>query len=89
MGWEATTNTYSTQRKRQADVYVFALLAHYDKATLDPLNVSQWTFYVLHALVFDAQLGMQKTISLGTLQRIGAKQATFGELKAVVEGAVT
>jgi hypothetical protein len=46
-GWDAATNIYGTERKRQADVYVFCLLAHADKATLDPLDLSQWEFYVL------------------------------------------
>lgn len=89
LGWEAATNTYSTERKRQADVYVFALLAHRDKTTLDPLNVSQWEFYILPAAGLDAQLPTQKTIGLRTLQRIGAKLARFGELKAVVDRIVT
>ncbi len=42
IGWNATTNEYGVERKRQADVYIFALLHHQDKATLDPLNVDQW-----------------------------------------------
>lgn len=41
LGWNAETNTYGVERKRQADVYVFALLSHRDKTTLDPLNVAQ------------------------------------------------
>ena len=51
LGWTAATNTYSPARKRQADVYVFALLAHRDKATLDPLNLDQWELYVLPTTV--------------------------------------
>lgn len=42
LGWTALTNTYSTQRKRQADVYVFCLLDHRDKRTVDPLDTDQW-----------------------------------------------
>jgi hypothetical protein len=30
--------------KRQADVYVFALLAHEDRTTIDPLDLDQWKF---------------------------------------------
>lgn len=85
LGWAAATNTYSPERKRQADVYVFALLAHHDKATLDPLNFDQWEFYVLPTVVLDAQLPTQKTISLGMVRRIGAQQVQFGELKRVCE----
>ncbi len=35
-GWHADTNTYATERKRQADVFVFCVLTHTDKATVDP-----------------------------------------------------
>jgi hypothetical protein len=28
-------------------LYVFCLLAHKDKSTLDPLNMDQWQFFVL------------------------------------------
>ena len=42
LGWDATANAYGTEPQRQADVYVFALLHHHDKATLDPLNAAQW-----------------------------------------------
>jgi hypothetical protein len=64
LGWTAATNTYSPERKRQADVYVFALLAHRDKATLDPLNLDQWEFYVLPTAVLDARLPTQKNDQL-------------------------
>jgi hypothetical protein len=45
--WNAATNTVSAERKRQANVYVFCLLKHMDKATVRPLNLDQWDFYVL------------------------------------------
>jgi hypothetical protein len=39
-GWDPATNLVDPELKRQSDVYVFALLAHTDKATVDPMNVS-------------------------------------------------
>jgi hypothetical protein len=45
--WDGKTNKMEKEARRQADVYVFALLAHKEKATIDPLNVKQWEFYVL------------------------------------------
>jgi hypothetical protein len=52
LAWDADTNTQSKEPKRRADVYVFALLAHTDKATIDPLirfghKDAQSTFYHL------------------------------------------
>jgi len=45
--WNNETGIQSTVPQRHADVYVMCLLKHYDQLTLDPLDVSQWEFYVL------------------------------------------
>ncbi|WP_144418580.1 hypothetical protein [Candidatus Thioglobus autotrophicus] len=37
-------NKRSEEAKRQADVYVFCVLAHKDKGTVNPLDLSQWDF---------------------------------------------
>lgn len=84
-GWEAATNTYGTERKRQADVYVFCLLAHADKSTLDPLDLSQWEFYVLPACVLDERMPNQKTLSLAGLSRLGPEKAEFGSIGGVIK----
>jgi hypothetical protein len=60
--WNAETNQTETDKKRQADVYVFCLLHHRDKETLDPLNLDQWTFYVLPTSELNAHCGDQKSI---------------------------
>ncbi|MGQ0814233.1 MAG: hypothetical protein ACT4O1_07175, partial [Gemmatimonadota bacterium] len=63
-GWDAATNLESPELRRQADVYVFALLVHKDKRTVDPLNVDQWRFYVLPTRVLDARERSQHSITL-------------------------
>ncbi len=45
--WNRESNRQAVKATRQAHVYVFALLAHENKVTLDPLNLDQWEFYVL------------------------------------------
>ena len=40
LGWDPDTAKFGTVRRRQSDVYVFALIDHRDRA--DPLNVEQW-----------------------------------------------
>jgi len=45
--WDYATNKWGTEKARHADVYVFALLAHEDKSTVDPMDLDQWTFYVI------------------------------------------
>lgn len=86
-GWYAETNTYVTERKRQADVFVFCVLAHTDKATVDPLNLDQWNFYVLSTNRLNAAVGEQKSITLGSLLRLNPARASFTDLRACIEKA--
>jgi hypothetical protein len=79
------TNSCDSERKRQANVYVFALLAHRDKATLDPLNVAQWQFYVLATKILNERAPVQRTIGLPTLQRFGAQHVTFDALAETIK----
>lgn len=83
--WKAETNTLGTDSQRSADVYVFCILAHKEKASLDPLNLDQWTFWVLPSEVLNEKAASQKTISLSTLLKLGPVQATFDTLSAVIE----
>lgn len=46
-GVDAASNSISAVRRRQEDVYVFAVLAHTIKPSVDPMNLDQWQFHVL------------------------------------------
>ncbi|HEV3455561.1 MAG TPA: hypothetical protein VHG32_03335 [Thermoanaerobaculia bacterium] len=84
--WDASTNRTGEMPGRQADVYVFALLAHQDKATVDPMDVGQWTFYVLPTSVLDERTRSQHSITLPTLARLCGRAVEFSGLRnAVVE----
>lgn len=84
---DATRPELGTERKRQADVYVFALLKHRNKATLNPLNIDQWEFYVLPTATLDKQIGGQKKIRLAPLLNLNPEKATFDTLPAAIERA--
>jgi hypothetical protein len=84
-GWDASTNIFSPEIKRQADVYIFALLSHQDRATIDALNVAQWDFYVLLTSSLNTKSLSQKTISLGALQKLNPVKAKFGEISKAIE----
>jgi hypothetical protein len=58
---------YRGEPRRCADVYVFAVLAHKDKPTVDPLNVNQWEFYVLPAKTLNERTRSQHSITLKSL----------------------
>ncbi len=89
IGWNASTNEYGSERKRQADIYVFALLAHRDKHTLDPLDVVQWEFFVVPTRLLDARFPTQARIALSTLLALQPARATFETLTPAVARAYT
>lgn len=84
-GWDAATNVMATTASRLADVYVFALHGHREKATADPLNVLQWEFFVLPAAVLNERCTLQKRIALSSLVKLGPAKAGYRELGAVIE----
>jgi hypothetical protein len=83
--WDATTNVMTADARRQADLYVFALLAHQDKATLDPMDVGQWVFFVLPTAVLNARLPSQKQLGLAGLRSLCPFECSYGQLREVVE----
>lgn len=71
---------------RRADVYVFALLKQKDKSMLNPLDLSQWQFWVVPAETLNVKIGDGKRINTGTLQRLGIAPVAFPDLKeAIIE----
>jgi hypothetical protein len=86
LAWDAETGAFATESKRQADVYVFALLAHREKNTIDPLDLDQWEFYVVPTSALDAYTRNQHSITLKSLQQLCPAPVKFGELKSAIEG---
>jgi hypothetical protein len=67
-------------------VYVFALLHHQSKASIDPLNLEQWEFYVVGTCVLNERKRSQHSISLKSLKAICVPMK-YAELAAAVEAA--
>ena len=87
--WDSHTNIQAKESKRQADVYVFALLAHKDKATIDPLNVNQWRFYVVPTTVLDNRTRSQHSITLKTLDKLCSGSFPYSDLRnSVIQAGV-
>ncbi|MEU3022471.1 hypothetical protein ABZ644_07240 [Nocardiopsis alba] len=83
-GWDAKTGSQMVDALRHADVYVFCLLHHKDKQSLDPLDLSQWTFFVLTTRVLDEHCLTQKTITLSSLLRLQPTETDFSGLRKTV-----
>lgn len=83
--WDPVTNVFADNARRQADVYVFAVLTERNKADADPLNVAHWRFYVLPANVLEKQIPSQKTIGLSSLLKLDAREVDYRELRDAIE----
>jgi hypothetical protein len=67
---DSTTNKQSENKTRSADVYVFCLLHHKDKRTVQPLNLDQWEFYVLATEQLNNYVRSQHSITLNSLKKL-------------------
>jgi hypothetical protein len=87
LAWDADSNVQAQEARRQADVYVFALLAHVDKATIDSLDIGQWRFYVLPTATLDARGRSQHSITLTSLEALAGPPVDYWGLGHAVERA--
>lgn len=83
-GWNIETNEYMLELKRQADVYIFCLLAHKDKLTVNPLNLSQWEFYVLNTQVLNEKMPLQKSIRLKSLLKLNPLKTKYRDIGKII-----
>lgn len=84
--WDDLSGTYSKESIRQADIYIFCLLAHKSKDTIDPLNLEQWTFYIIATKTLNRTVPKQKTITLSKLVELTPREVKYeGIAKAVKE----
>lgn len=86
--FNAATGKREQKSVRGADVYVFCLLAHKDKSTLDPMNLDQWQFFVLATRRIDAALGAQESLSLSRLLKLGPIQCSYGGISSAIDKAM-
>jgi len=88
LSWNKFTNKQDGVPKRDADVYVFALLAHTEQETIDPLDISQWEFYVLQTRILDKRKRSQHSITLPSLCKL-TQAVEYSELLSAIEEAGT
>lgn len=83
--YDPDTNRFADEIKRQADVYVFCLLKHKDKAKLNPLDLDQWEFYLLEATVLNEKYSNRDSIGLANLQKLNPCKARYEEMASCLE----
>lgn len=89
LSWDYETNLQAKEKKRQADIYVFCLLHHKDKETINPMNLAQWTFYVITTKQLEKIRPERKSITLEKLKKLNPKAYEFKSLKEGIEDAST
>ena len=68
-GWDNETEKYITQPRRHADVYVFCLLAYQEnKLMLNPMDLSQWEFYVVSTWRLNQDFDDYRTLGQSQVQ---------------------
>ena len=82
--WDPDTSKMGEISKRHSDIYVFCLLEHKDKSTVNPLNLNQWKFYVLKTSTLDQKVLNQKKITLKSLEKLNPEIVEFGCMKKTI-----
>jgi hypothetical protein len=75
--WNPDTGELDNISERQADIYVFCLLDHQDQKTVDPMNLTQWRFFIINVDVLNQHCPGQKTISLTKLLGLKPFEVTY------------
>lgn len=84
-GWNSISGKYDDTQKRQSDVYVFCVHKHKEQDTVNPLDAKQWDFYVVATKILNNKVGNQKTISLSSVEKLGAIKCGYSQLKETIE----
>lgn len=85
--WDFEVDKRSIKMIRQADVYVFCLLKHKEKASINPLKLEQWEFYVLPTRELNKAVGTQKTITLNSLNSLDPIKSSYNDLYVSIKNA--
>lgn len=83
--WDWTTDKRSELAIRSADCYIFCLLNHKDKSTVNPLDLDQWEFYILSTKRINNYTRSQHSITLNSLRKL-TKVLKFEDLNLVING---
>jgi len=86
-GYLPESNTYESEKKRQAQVYVFCVHTETDQEKLNILDTKQWKFYVLSSKILNESkiYADASSIGLSPLLKLGAVKCSYEDLHHVVK----
>ncbi|HHU26851.1 MAG TPA: hypothetical protein GXZ56_09575 [Bacteroidales bacterium] len=72
---------YSEKKVRNSDLYIFCLLHHKDQNTINPMDLSQWTFYLVLTEEINQTCKDQLSVGISTLERLRHIKTDFIGIK--------
>jgi len=75
---------YDGIKRRWTDIYVFCLLKTKDQKTISPLDLNQWTFYILKTKTLNDLKSGQKTIGLNSLLSLSPIECKYPDLYNII-----
>jgi hypothetical protein len=78
---------YEAEKKRRAEVYVFAIYAEREPTRLDPLDLEAWEFLVLSTPELERHFGSQDSVALSRIEAV-TKAVGYEDLRARVDEAL-
>lgn len=82
--WDYEDGVYEPESKRQADVYVFALLDERDRERVEPRDLAQWVFFVVPTERLSSAVGDQRSVSLARVRELAPQEVRYTGLAAAV-----
>jgi len=72
--------------ERKSDLYLFCLLDCKTQNNINPLNLEQWTFFVVETIEINNVLQSQSTITLNSLKRkLKYVECKYSEIKKIIK----
>lgn len=81
--WEKNKRT--VKKVRQSDIYIFCLLKTKDTNLINPIDLSQWEFYIIETSILNEKLKEQKSITLGSLKKLKPYIVPYDEIKTTID----
>ena len=82
--WEPKTGELEKESTFNADIYIICYFKSRDHNKANPLDLSQWEFFIFTKKQVIEVLNGRKSISLKTLEKRGIKPVTAQELKNTI-----
>lgn len=72
---------YDNKKNRYSDLYIFCLFSAKNELNIDPMNLSQWDFYIIDTDKINNELGQQKSLSFSKLIKLNPLKCNFQDLQ--------